>query len=278
MQGVYTVSDNRAIGVFDSGLGGLTVVRELCRVLPNEDIVYFGDTGRVPYGTRSRETIRKYTLQDENFLISKNVKLVIAACGTVSSVASDTAELIPVPFFEVVSHASKAAVGKTKNGKIGVIGTTATVKSGQHEKIIKNIMPEAEVTAVSCPLFVPLVEEGWYDKDDVVVLETVKRYLKPIIENECDTLILGCTHYPVLEQAINKVLGESVTLINAGTPTSHYVKNFLEENKMLNDNSSLGKHDFFVSDKVDSFKIQASILLGEEIDDKNVSQVDLSKL
>lgn len=278
MQGVYTVSDNRAIGVFDSGLGGLTVVRELCRVLPNEDIIYFGDTGRVPYGTRSRETIRKYTLQDENFLISKNVKLVIAACGTVSSVASDTAELIPVPFFEVVSHASKSAVEKTRTGKIGVIGTSATIKSGQHEKIIKNIMPKAEVTAVSCPLFVPLVEEGWYDKDDVVVLETVKRYLKPIIENECDTLILGCTHYPVLEQAINKVLGGKVTLINAGTPTSHYVKDFLEENKMLNENSSLGKHNFFVSDKVDSFKIQASILLGEEIDDKKVSQVDLSKL
>lgn len=278
MQGVYAVSDNRAIGVFDSGLGGLTVVRELCRVLPNEDIVYFGDTGRVPYGTRSRETIRKYTLQDENFLISKNVKLVIAACGTVSSVASDTAELIPVPFFEVVSHAAVSAIEKTKNKKIGVIGTSATVKSGQHEKFIKNLMPDAVVTAISCPLFVPLVEEGWYDKDDVVVLETVKRYLKPIIENECDTLILGCTHYPVLEQAINKVLGGRVTLINAGTPTSLYVKNFLEEKGMLNESSSLGKHEFFVSDKVDSFKTQASILLGEEIDDKNVSQVDLSKL
>lgn len=278
MQGVYTVSDNRAIGVFDSGLGGLTVVRELCRVLPNEDIIYFGDTGRVPYGTRSRETIWKYTLQDENFLISKNVKLVIAACGTVSSVASDTAELIPVPFFEVVSHASKSAVENTKNGKIGVIGTSATVKSGQHEKNIKSLMPNAMVTAVSCPLFVPLVEEGWYSKDDVVVLETVKRYLKPIIENECDTLILGCTHYPVLEQAINAVLGGKVTLINAGTPTSHYVKNFLEQKEMLSENTSHGKHEFFVSDKVDSFKTQASILLGEEIDDKNVSQVDLSKL
>ena len=140
MQGVCTVSDNRAIGVFDSGLGGLTVVRELCRVLPNEDIIYFGDTGRVPYGTRSRETIRKYTLQDENFLVSKNVKLVIAACGTVSSVASDTAQLIPVPFFEVVSHAAKSAVEHTKNSKIGVIGTSATIKSGTHKTTGNNII------------------------------------------------------------------------------------------------------------------------------------------
>lgn len=272
------MSDSRAIGVFDSGLGGLTVVKELCRVLPNEDIIYFGDTGRVPYGTRSRETIRKYALQDENFLISKNVKLVIAACGTVSSVASDTAKLIPVPFFEVVSHAAKASVKATKNGKIGVIGTAATVKSGQHEKMIKKLMPDAIVTAQSCSLFVPLVEEGWYNKDDVIVFETVKRYLKPIITAGCDTLILGCTHYPVLEQAINEVLENKVTLVNAGTPTSQYVKEYLCESDMLNDKKTLGKHSFFVTDKADSFRNQASILLGHEIDETKVSQVDLSKL
>ncbi|MBR4973040.1 MAG: glutamate racemase [Clostridia bacterium] len=278
MREVYSVSDSRAIGVFDSGLGGLTVVKELCRFLPNEDIVYFGDTGRVPYGTRSRETIRKYALQDENFLINKNVKLIIAACGTVSSVASDTASLLPVPFFEVVSHAARSAVKATKNGKIGVIGTAATVKSGEHERQIKALLPSAEVTAVGCSLFVPLVEEGWYSEDDVVVFETVKRYLKPIKENGCDTLILGCTHYPVLEKVIKKVLGDEVSLINAGTSTSQTVKEYLCENDMLNSKTDVGIHSFYVSDKADSFRAQASILLGEEIDETKVSQVDLGNL
>lgn len=278
MREVYSVSDSRAIGVFDSGLGGLTVVKELCRFLPNEDIVYFGDTGRVPYGTRSHDTIRKYALQDENFLINKNVKLIIAACGTVSSVASDTASLLPVPFFEVVSHAARSAVKLTKNGKIGVIGTAATVKSGEHERQIKAIMPSAEVTAQSCSLFVPLVEEGWYCADDVVVFETVKRYLKPIKDNGCDTLILGCTHYPVLEKAIKRVLGEDVTLINAGTSTSQTVKEYLCANNSLNSKDEVGVLSFYVSDKADSFRTQASILLGEEIDEAKVSQVDLSSL
>lgn len=278
MRGVYILADDRAIGVFDSGLGGLTVVKELCRILPNEDIVYFGDTGRVPYGTRSRETIKKYALQDEKFLLSKNVKLIIAACGTVSSVASDTADLIYVPFFEVVSHAAKESVKATKNGKIGVIGTSATIKSGQHKKVIKSLMPDAEVTAQSCSLFVPLVEEGWYRADDIIVFETVKRYLEPIINNGCDTLILGCTHYPVLEEAINKVLDGKVTLINAGTPTSLFVKDYLINNQLMNDKVNVGKCSFYVSDKADSFRYQASILLGHDIDETKVSQVDINKL
>ncbi len=278
MQEVYFVADKRAIGVFDSGLGGLTVVRELCSVLPNEEIVYFGDTGRVPYGTRSKETIKKYALQDENFLIKQDVKLIIAACGTVSSVASDTAQQIPVPFFEVVSHASRAAVNATKNNIIGVIGTTATIKSGQHEKYIKALIPDATVVAQSCTLFVPLVEEGWYSADDSVVLETVSRYLQPIIKAGADTLILGCTHYPILAEAIKKVLGENVTLINAGCATAESVKAYLEANDILNDKKTASQHKFFVSDKADSFKNQAQVLLGKEIDVSKVKQVDLSLL
>lgn len=272
------MADKRAIGVFDSGLGGLTVVKELYRFLPSEDIVYFGDTGRVPYGTRSRETIRKYAVQDEQFLLKKNVKLIIAACGTVSSVASDTAEDLPVPYFEVVSHAAKAAVIATKNGKIGVIGTNATVKSGKHAENIKAIMPEAEVIACNCPLFVPLVEEGWNSPDDIVVIETVKRYLKPIIEANVDTLILGCTHYPVLSEAIKRVAGEGVTLIDAGTATSQAVGRFLEENSMLNDSEKAGKQSFYVSDKPESFAKLASELLGKNVEDNDVEQVDLSSL
>lgn len=272
------MADRRAIGVFDSGLGGLTVVKELCRFLPSEDIIYFGDTGRVPYGTRSRETIRKYAVEDERFLLKHDVKLIIAACGTVSSVASDTAKELPVPYFEVVSHASKAAVSLTRNGKIGVIGTNATVKSGKHAEYIKALMPEAEVTVCSCPLFVPLVEEGWFSPDDVVVLETVKRYLEPIISSGSDTLILGCTHYPVLSEAIKKVVGDKVTLIDAGTATSEAVKLYLENLDMLNTGSTCGDRRFFVSDKPETFAKLASRLLGTEIQDSDVTQVELSSL
>lgn len=272
------MSDNRAIGVFDSGLGGLTVVRELVSTLPNEDIVYFGDTGRVPYGTRSRDTIRKYALEDENFLIKQNVKLIIAACGTVSSVASDTASDIPVPFFEVVSHAARDAVNTTKNGVIAVIGTAATIKSGMHERYIKELMPKATVVTKSCSMFVPLVEEGWYSENDIIVTETIKRYFEPIIASGADTLILGCTHYPILSSAIRSVLGDKVALINAGTATSLSVKEFLEKNDMLNSNTDKGSRTFYVSDKVDSFRQQASILLGKDIDEQKVKQVDLNNL
>lgn len=272
------MADSRAIGVFDSGLGGLTVTKELIKRLPYEDIVYFGDTGRVPYGTRSRETIKKYAAEDERFLLRHNVKLIIAACGTVSSVAADSAERLPVPFFEMVSHAAKAAVKATRNGKIGVIGTAATVASGSHKREILKLKPDAEVTACGCSMFVPLVEEGWYSEDDIVVTETVRRYLQPIIESKSDTLILGCTHYPVLEKAISGILGEGVTLINPGVAVSQAVADYLESNAKEKPGKACGIHSFYVSDKPDSFKNLASILLGEEIDDRKVEQVDISAL
>ncbi len=270
------MADNRPIGVFDSGLGGLTVVKEIIKELPNEDIVYFGDTGRVPYGNRSVDTIKKYALEDEQFLLTHKVKLIVAACGTVSSVASDTAKQLPVPFFEVVSHACKEAVKFTKNGKIAVIGTSATVSSGQHKAEILKLMPNASVITCACPLFVPLVESGWYKKEDTIVLETVKRYLQPIIDFGADTLILGCTHYPVLSEAIACVLGEKVTLINAGTATASAVADFLNEKELHNQNG--GSHKFYVSDKPSFFKEQASILLQKEIDDRLVEKVDINSL
>ena len=271
------MSDNRAIGVFDSGLGGLTVVRELVKQLPFEDIVYFGDTGRVPYGTRSRDTIRKYALQDEKFLLSHNVKLVVAACGTVSSVAADTGDNLPVPFIEVVSNSVRAAVKATKNKRIGILGTAATVNSGEHKRQILKLLPDALVSQNAASLFVPLVEEGWYKADDTVVLNTVERYLKPLLEEGVDTLILGCTHFPVLEEAIAKVAGNGVTLINMGEETAISVKNYLSQNGALCENSEKGKIDFYVSDKAESFRKTASVLLGEEIDDKKVKQVNIGK-
>ena len=228
------MADSRPIGVFDSGLGGLTVLRELEKILPNENIVYFGDTGRVPYGTKSNETIRNYAAQDEKFLLSKDVKYIVAACGTVSAVAADTAENLPVGFMGVVENAVIDAVNTTKNRKIGVIGTQATINNGAHEKLIKKFLPEALVVTVGCPLFVPLVEDGWFSDSDPVVLGVCKKYLSPIIESGCDTLILGCTHYPVLIDAIRKTVGEGVSLINMGVSTAKAVKQELATRGLLN--------------------------------------------
>ena len=272
------MADNRPIGVFDSGLGGLTVVKELVRQLGNENIVYFGDTDRVPYGTKSNDTIKKFARQDEAFLLSQDVKLIVAACGTVSSVAGDTAKELPVPFVEVVSHACVAAVNATKNGKIGVIGTSATINSGEHRKQILSLSPDCEVLCQSCTLFVPLVESGWIDENDVVVFETVKKYLSPLVEAGVDTLILGCTHYPILSSAIRKVMGENVTLINAGTSTAQAVKELLTSQEMLSNNTKKGEISYFVSDITPSFSSTASLLLGQKVSESQVTQVDINSL
>ena len=268
------MSDNRPIGVFDSGLGGLTVVRELKRLLPNEDIVYFGDTGRVPYGTRSNDIVRKYAREDEAFLLSQNVKMIIAACGTVSSVAYMTADELPVPFFEVVTPAAKAACDTTKNGRVGVIGTPVTIKSRSHARAILRILPDSVIVANACPLFVPLVEEGWISKDDGITLSVAERYLSPLKEGKVDTLIMGCTHYPALRETIARIMGDSVTLIDPGTATAEMVKRHLEQNDMLN--SSGGRCKYFVSDRPDAFSKTAEILMGESIE-KGVEQVDIFK-
>ena len=272
------MADNRAIGIFDSGLGGLTVVREIIKLLPNENIVYFGDTGRVPYGTRSRDTINKYALQDERFLLSHNVKLIVAACGTVSSVAADTANSLPVPFVEVVSHSVNAAVKATKNGKIGVLATSATISSGAHKKQILNLLPDAQVIESAGTLLVPIVEEGWTNADDTVAFETLKRYLLPMIEAGVDTLILGCTHFPVLSDIIAKILGDKVTLINMGVSTANAVKEMLESSNKLNDGVIVESHKFFVSDKTESFNKTANILIGNYNKNFNVEQVDIEKV
>jgi len=272
------MADNRAIGIFDSGLGGLTVAREIIKLLPNENIVYFGDTGRVPYGTRSRDAIKKYAREDERFLLSHDVKLIVAACGTVSSVAADTAKDLPVPFIEVVSHSVRAAVNATKNGKIGILATSATINSGAHKNHILAALPSAQVVEYAGTLLVPIVEEGWTGEQDTVALETLKRYLEPMIKAGVDTLILGCTHFPVLTAAIKNILGEGVTLINMGVSTAKAVEQMLKDGDSLNDGLSVAKHEFYVSDKTASFQKVASILLGDYDKDFNVQQVDIEKI
>lgn len=266
--------DNRAIGVFDSGMGGLTVVRQLMAALPGENIVYFGDTGRVPYGSRSDDAIRRYAAQDINFLLSKDVKLVVAACGTVSSVAADIQQQLSVPFVGVVEPAAAAAAKATQNGKIGVIGTAATIASGSFLRAICRNLESAKVYQTACPLFVPLVESGWYDSSDPVVLGTVKRYLQPMIDAGVDTLVLGCTHYPILADAIAAVMGEGVTLIDTGVSVADEVKRLLVSNDVLC--NSGGKNHFYVSDTVRSFEQMAALLLGDKAE-FDVEKIDIER-
>ena len=258
--------NNAPIGVFDSGLGGLTAVKELTKVLPMENIIYFGDTARVPYGTRSRETIKKYAEQDASFLLSKGVKMIIAACGTVSSNVPDLADILPVPFTGVITPAATAAVQATKNGRIGVIGTSATIKSGAYKREIQKQNDRISVYQQDCPLFVPLVENGFIDKNDEIVRLVVQRYLEELKSENIDTLILGCTHFPIIADAVSEYLGRSVTLIDSGRETALFAANLLNKNKLLSTSGSIGQCRYYVSDTVESFRHTAEIFLGKSVD------------
>ncbi len=268
--------DNRPIGVFDSGLGGLTVVKELKKLLPNEDIIYFGDTGRVPYGTRSYETIKAYAKQDMAFLKSKNVKMIVAACGTVSSVFNmENDNDFGVLYTGVLMPAASKACEVTNNNKVGVIGTSATVKSGSYEKMMQAINKDISVYKNACPLFVPLVENGYTNKDNQVTKLVAQDYLKPIMQNDVDTLILGCTHFPLIRDIIADIMGDGVTLVNPGEQTAIYTANVLKQNDMLCERSQSGNYEFYVSDSVESFSQYASEFMGESIN-SSVQKIDIN--
>ncbi len=254
--------DRRPIGVFDSGLGGLTAVAEIMSLLPDEEIVYFGDTARVPYGTRSKDTIMRYVREDIDFLKSFDIKAVIMACGTASSVSlPQIAHEYDVPVIGVVKPASNAAVAATKNMKIGIIGTPATIKSRSYEREILTMSPRAEIYTAACPLFVPLVENGRTDPDDVVLYTMVEEYLTPIKNAGVDTLIMGCTHYPIIELAIARFMGDEVSLINPGFEAAKCLKSCADIKK----NEKGGKCRFFVSDDREGFLSNASKFLGGKL-------------
>ena len=257
--------DNRPIGVFDSGMGGLTAVVELQKVLPREKIVYFGDTGRVPYGTKSPEILRKYAQQDIDFLRTKDVKMILAACGTVSSAAGEVGENCGVLYSGVLRPTAAAAIRKTKNGRIGVIGTPATIRSGAYERLLKASCPEAEIFSRACPLFVPLVENRHTKRDDPLVAETMKEYLSELREKEIDTLILGCTHYPLLADAIGGFMGSGVELINSGKEAALYCAEVLRERDLLR-KAPAGEAEYYVSDSVESFRENALACLGAPVE------------
>lgn len=266
--------DNRYIGVFDSGVGGLTVVKELSKAMPAERIIYFGDTGRVPYGTKTKETIIRYTKSDINFLKTFNLKMIIAACGTASSLAlPEIEENSDIPLLGVVNPTVNAAVLATKNKKIGVIATPGTIKSGEYERLIKKIDENIIVVNKACPMFVPLVEND-YTTGEVPRI-VAQDYLSCMKEAGVDTLILGCTHYPLLTDIIAEIMGKDVTLINAGRETALCVKDYLEKT----DSKAIGmaeKHKFYVSDGVEVFSTVSAKFLGYSISD-SVEKIDIEK-
>lgn len=253
------MSLNAPIGVFDSGVGGLTVAREIMRQMPKEQIIYFGDTARVPYGSKSKETVISFSRQIAKFLLTKDVKAIIIACNTASSFALETIRReLSIPVIGVIKPGAIAAAEATKNGRIGIIGTQGTVNSGIYTRTITELNPELQVFEKACPLFTPLVEEGWlYDS---VTIEIAERYLNELQDYDVDSLVLGCTHYPLLRHTIQKVVGPDVTLVNPAFETAKHTRQVLME-KGIECSKQMPNHKFFVSDGAEKFKAFANTIL-----------------
>lgn len=253
---------NKAIGVFDSGIGGLTVLKEIIRLFPHEDTIYLGDTARVPYGTKSAETVTRYSLEITDFLVTKGIKLLVVACNTASAVALPALrEKHSLPIINVIEPGARKAVATTQTKKVGVIGTEGTIKSGAYEKAIKALAPEIEVISKPCPLFVPLAEEGWTDNE--VAHAAASRYLEEM--KGVDTLVLGCTHYPLLKGAIASVMGRNVRLIDSGEETALEVRRVLSKEGLLKEEGT-GKRTFYVTDTPERFVSVGLRFLGGGLD------------
>ena len=266
--------DNRPIGVFDSGLGGLTTVRELRKQLPGEDIVYFGDTGRVPYGTKSRQTLVKYAGQDIRFLLQFDPKAIVVACNSADTVRSVVAPQFDLPILGVVESAARAAAAASVSGKIGLIATEATIRSKVYEPILQTLRPEARLMKQACPLFVPLVENGRTQPGDPVLELLVAEYLTPLRDWGCDTLVLGCTHYPLLSGVIGSFMGPETRLINSGAEAAASLVRYLETHDLLRAPGEPGSCRYYVSDAVEGFSAPAERFLGGDLDG-TVEQVEI---
>lgn len=267
--------DNRPIGVFDSGVGGLTVLKEIIEQLPGEDIVYFGDTARIPYGTKSKESVIKFFFQSVRFLLTKEVKAIVIACNTASALAMEESQrAFNIPIIGVIEPGVRAAVSMTRNNTIGVIGTEGTINSQSYQRKIRAMLPTAEVIGISCPLFVPIVEEGWQGTDVSYIV--AKKYLLELKEHNIDSLVLGCTHYPALRYTINKVLGDKVVLVNPAYETAKATKILLNEKNLLSNKLDGGSCNFYVSDDPEKFKRIGGNILRREI--ASVEKVDIENL
>jgi len=255
------------IGVFDSGVGGLTVAREIMRHLPNENLVYFGDTARVPYGSKSKETIIRYSRQILRFLAAQEVKAVVIACNTASALALDVVrEEIDIPIIGVIVPGARAAVYATENKKIGVVGTEATIRSKMYTKIMTDMDPDVAVIGKACPLFVPLVEEGFAKHK--VTEDVIDYYLASMKDIGLDTMILGCTHYPLLRSRIKAYMGEDISIVNPAYETAMDIKEILRSQDLLNEGQedAVPSYEFYVSDAADKFKEFANSILPYDID------------
>lgn len=262
--------DERPIGVFDSGIGGLTVLKELNKELPEEGIIYLGDTARVPYGIRSAETVRRYSFENTAFLVSKGIKMLIVACNTASAVSlEDIRERFKIPVLGVISPGARAAVAATKNKRIGIIGTEATINSSAYTKEIKILDPNIEVIGIPCPLFVPIVEEGFND-DDIARL-IANRYLQGLKESGIDTLVLGCTHYPLLKEVISEVVGRDIVLIDSAIETAKEAKIKIQTLGIQGSSKTNPLRRFYVTDSPERFKRIGERFLGSAID--NIEKV-----
>lgn len=267
--------DNRPIGVFDSGLGGLTAVRSLRRILPNEDLIYFGDTSRVPYGGRSRDTILKYARQDMRFLRSFDLKAILIACGTVSTTSLPILQREnDLPMVGVVEPTCRRAVSMTANRKVGMIATLASVRSGVYERTIAAIDPTVQVFSKACPLFVPLAENGRFRPGDPVIEIVAREYLEEMKSTGMDTLILGCTHYPLLTEVIGQIMGPEVSLISAGEESAYELKRTLKARDMLAESFRTGDASYYVSDRVEDFEKIATWFLQEDLHHE-ANQIDI---
>jgi len=257
-------NSSKSIGIFDSGLGGLTVAKEIFRQLPYEDVIYFGDTARVPYGNKSKKTITKFSLENADFLKKHNVKLIVVACNTACSLSlSALKKKIDIPIVGVIEPAVKKAIEISKNGRIGIIGTNGTVNSKAYDKKIKKLDKKIIISSKSCPLFVPLVEEGWLDED--ITYKIAQRYLDCLKKNNIDTLILACTHYPLLKKVIKKIMGSKVKLIDSASEVAKVVKAVLDEDKALRKNKRISKYAYYVSDEPFRFAKIGAKFLGRSI-------------
>jgi glutamate racemase len=262
----------QAIGIFDSGVGGLTVLRELIKTLPQEDTIYFGDTARVPYGTKSPDTVIRYSQEIASFLIKRDIKLLVVACNTASAVALPTLRrILPIPVVGVIEPGAKRATEATRSGIIGVIGTSGTIRSSAYSRAIKKINPDISVLARPCPLFVPLAEEGWTDND--VAQMATQLYLAELRDAKVDTLVLGCTHYPLLKKMIADFMGPEVTLVDSAEETARTVAAILREKKLLRPPAEQGNHHYYVTDVPAGFVSVGNRFLGNKLGD--VYQVSL---
>lgn len=265
----------KPIGVFDSGIGGLTVVKRLASVLPEENIVYFGDTARVPYGSKSNSTVIEYALQDARFLMNKNVKAIVVACNTVSSIAlNELKNNFNVPIIGMIEPGAIAAINSTRNGRIGIIGTRATISNKAYSAEIKKLSPKAKVYEKACPLFVPLAEEGWVHHDATRLI--ANEYLQELHDKDIDTLVLGCTHYPILADVIQEAAGANVRLIDSGVASAELVRQELDRFNLHTGSFAIGHQDFYVSDIPAKFKEIAELFLSRPV--QHVTKVDLEEL